>query len=49
MPAGLDFPWQEMWSWYAPGALKRGYAVAFFDGPGQGAVLNQLNLPFTPR
>lgn len=37
-----------LWADAAQGALRRGYAVLFFDGPGQQSALVDQNLPLRP-
>ena len=45
---GYDSTLEELYFWFVAPALERGYAVLTFSGPGQGAVIRQNGLPFTP-
>jgi dienelactone hydrolase len=45
---GSDGPISSMWSNCAFGALRRGYAVLLFDGPGQQSQLFEHDIPFRP-
>ena len=45
---GSDGPNISMWSFGGAAALRRGYNVLFYDGPGQNAALFRQNLPFRP-
>lgn len=44
---GFDGTQEELYG-FAQAAMKRGYTVITFEGPGQGAVLREQNLPFRP-
>jgi len=45
---GRDGSHSSMWGDGAHGALARGYAVLFFDGPGQQSQLFEHGVPFRP-
>jgi alpha-beta hydrolase superfamily lysophospholipase len=45
---GYDSTSEESWYAIAAAALQRGYHVLAYDGPGQGAVIRELGLPFRP-
>jgi len=45
---GYDSTAEESWFVIAAAALRRGYNVLAYDGPGQGAVLRQQQLVFRP-
>jgi hypothetical protein len=47
LPAGYDSAAEEGWLYGAP-ALRRGYAVLSFEGPGQGGVLYEQRLHLRP-
>lgn len=47
-PASYDAPAEEFWSLVAVPALRRGYAVALYDGPGQGGALYEKQLYLRP-
>lgn len=47
-PASYDAPAEEFWSLTAVPALRRGYAVAIYDGPGQGGALYERSLHLRP-
>jgi dienelactone hydrolase len=46
--AGYDSPIEEYFAFNAVGALRRGFAVVMFDGPGQGSALYEKGLVFRP-
>ena len=46
--SGYDSPREESWFAIAAAALRRGYNVLAFDGPGQGAVLREQKLVMRP-
>jgi pimeloyl-ACP methyl ester carboxylesterase len=46
--SGFDSTLEESYFAVAAAALRRGYNVLAFDGPGQGAVLREQRLPFRP-
>ena len=48
VPSGYDAPIEEFWSLVAVPALRRGYAVAMYDGPGQGSALYEKVLYMRP-
>ena len=48
VPASYDAPTEEFWSLAAVPALRRGYAVAMYDGPGQGGSLFEKRLHLRP-
>jgi alpha-beta hydrolase superfamily lysophospholipase len=45
---GYDSTAEESWFAIAAAALKRGYNVLAYDGPGQGAVIREHGLAFRP-
>ena len=45
---GYDGTIEELYFANAVAALDRGYDVLVFDGPGQGSVITEQNLPFRP-
>jgi alpha-beta hydrolase superfamily lysophospholipase len=45
---GYDSTAEESWFAIAAAALERGYHVLAYDGPGQGAVIREMRLPFRP-
>lgn len=45
---GFDATGEELYFWAAAAALRRGYNVLTFDGPGQGATLREQGLTFRP-
>jgi alpha-beta hydrolase superfamily lysophospholipase len=45
---GYDSTAEESWFAIAAAALERGYHVLAYDGPGQGAVIREMGLPFRP-
>lgn len=45
---GVDSTMEELYFAIAAGALERGYPVLLYEGPGQGAVLREQNMYFTP-
>jgi len=45
---GSDGSLSAMWSSCAYGALRRGYQVLLFDGPGQQSMLFERGVPFRP-
>ena len=47
MQTGLDGTQEELYC-YAQEAIKRGYHVLTFEGPGQGYVLREQGIPFRP-
>ncbi len=46
---GSDGQAVDLWSWGAAAALERGWNAVIYDGPGQGAMLFERKLPFTPE
>jgi len=46
--SGYDSTLEEAWFAVAAAALRRGYNVLAFDGPGQGAALREQKLVFRP-
>lgn len=48
IPSGYDAPIEEFWGLAAVPALRRGYAVAMYDGPGQGSALYEKRLFMRP-
>jgi len=46
---GFDSTMEELYFTIAAGALERGYSVLVFEGPGQGSVLREQGLTFTPE
>lgn len=45
---GFDGTGEELFLMYADDLVKRGYNVLIFEGPGQGAVIREQNLPYRP-
>jgi pimeloyl-ACP methyl ester carboxylesterase len=45
---GYDANIQEMYFAHAPAAIRRGYNILLFDGPGQGRNLIRDNMPIRP-
>ncbi len=45
---GLDGTAEELYFVLAVNALKRGYNCLLFEGPGQGRVIHEQNIPFRP-
>jgi alpha-beta hydrolase superfamily lysophospholipase len=45
---GYDSTAEESFFWNGAAALARGYHVLIFDGPGQGELLIERNMPFRP-
>jgi len=46
---GYDSTLEELYFWIVAPALERGYSVLTFSGPGQGSVIRNQGLPFTPE
>ena len=46
---GFDSTLEELYFVLVPAAHERGFAVLTFEGPGQGAVLREQQLTFTPE
>jgi alpha-beta hydrolase superfamily lysophospholipase len=46
---GYDSTMEELYFSVAAAALQRGYAVLTYEGPGQGSVLREQGLTFTPE
>ena len=46
---GFDSTLEELYFVLVPAAHERGFSVLTFEGPGQGAVLRQQQLTFTPE
>ncbi len=46
---GYDSTLEELYFWIVAPALERGYSVLTFAGPGQGSVLRNQGLTFTPE
>lgn len=46
---GVDSTMEELYFALAAGALERGYAVLLYEGPGQGAMLREQRIHFTPE
>ncbi len=46
---GVDSTMEELYFSLAAGALERGYSVLLYEGPGQGAVLREQGMVFTPE
>lgn len=49
LSGGYDSTLEELYFVLVHEAHQRGYDVLTFEGPGQGAVLREQNLPFTPE
>jgi alpha-beta hydrolase superfamily lysophospholipase len=45
---GYDSTMEELYFFLVAAARARGYSVLTFEGPGQGSVLREQGLPFTP-
>lgn len=45
---GFDSTLEELYFTIGAGAVERGYHVLLFEGPGQGSVLRESGMPFTP-
>ncbi|GAA2224976.1 prolyl oligopeptidase family serine peptidase [Herbiconiux moechotypicola] len=45
---GSDAQLVDLWAFGGAAALERGYNVLMFEGPGQGSLLFEQNIPFTP-
>ncbi len=45
---GSDAQFIDVYAFGAAAAVQRGYNVLVFEGPGQGSMLFQQNVPFTP-
>jgi dienelactone hydrolase len=45
---GSDAQLIDTWAFGGAAALERGYNVLMFEGPGQGSLLFEQNIPFTP-
>src|SRR5580704_14882546 len=46
---GYDGTMEELYAQFVPEAYKRGYSVLTYEGPGQGSVLREQGLTFTPE
>lgn len=46
---GFDSTMEELYFVIVAGALERGYSVLVYEGPGQGSVLREQGLTFTPE
>ena len=46
---GYDGTIEELYAWLAKSANERGYNVLLYEGPGQGSVLREQKLTFTPE
>ncbi len=46
---GYDGTIEELYAWLAKSANERGYHVLLYEGPGQGSVLREQKLTFTPE
>jgi alpha-beta hydrolase superfamily lysophospholipase len=46
---GYDSTMEELYVQFVPEAYKRGYSVLTYEGPGQGSVLREQHLTFTPQ
>ena len=49
MHSGFDGTAEELYYNRAVFAIKRGYHCLLFEGPGQGGVIRELNIPFRPN
>ncbi len=45
---GSDAQFVDIWAYGGAAGLERGYNVLLFEGPGQGSLLFEQNIPFTP-
>lgn len=46
---GYDGTMEELYTQFVPSAYARGYSVLTYEGPGQGSVLREQGLTFTPE
>jgi alpha-beta hydrolase superfamily lysophospholipase len=46
---GFDSTLEELYFVLVPAGLERGYSVLAYEGPGQGSVIREQSLPFTPE
>ena len=46
---GYDGTIEELYAWLARSANERGYNVLLYEGPGQGSVIREQKLTFTPE
>jgi hypothetical protein len=46
---GFDSTAEELYFTIGAGALQRGFHVLLYDGPGQGNMLREFGMPFTPE
>ena len=46
---GYDGTIEELYAWLAQSANERGYHVLLYEGPGQGSVIREQQLTFTPE
>lgn len=46
---GIDSTLEELYFAVAAAAIERGYSVLLYEGPGQGSVLREQKLTFTPE
>ena len=46
---GYDGTIEELYAWLAQSANERGYHVLLYEGPGQGSVIREQKLTFTPE
>ncbi|WP_368498115.1 alpha/beta hydrolase family protein [Herbiconiux sp. A18JL235] len=45
---GSDAQFVDIWAYGGAAGLERGYNVLLFEGPGQGSMLFEQDIPFTP-
>lgn len=46
---GFDGTKEELYYWIARPAIQRGYHCLIFEGPGQGEMIREQNIPFRPN
>ena len=46
---GFDSTLEEQYFFFIKAALDRGYSCLSFEGPGQGSIIREQGLPFTPE
>jgi pimeloyl-ACP methyl ester carboxylesterase len=49
MCGGYDSTLEELYFMLAAGAIQRGYSCLTFEGPGQGSIIREQGLQFTPE
>jgi alpha-beta hydrolase superfamily lysophospholipase len=46
---GFDSTMEELYLHFVAAAYRHGYSVLTYEGPGQGSIIREQNLPFTPE